>query len=303
MKLTLILFGIAFTFLNVCFGLIIIFNDNQNATLWADFSALATVDIALLTIFIVFFGGFQFIATKEQAEETKENNKNILAHTAYSEYLKLTLQYPDFAHPEASEIIKNYKVYNQYRWYIANMLFHFEEVLLAVGNDKDWETTLKYQIEMHSWHICRNDNYKTQGWDEKLENLIGKVTLKNRKYASKTNNFLVVADDCKDLYQQYLALILNNHTLLKPEANFYISLANSNEYKIFLKSTLYILGELLETSGSNVEWIKTVRNELINFEWYFNTVKVVEQDMYYFTSERHKKIICEQNRSIRLVYG
>jgi len=303
MKLIFILFGIVFTLFNACFGIIIIFNDNQNTTIWADLSSLATIDIALLTIFIVFFGGFQFIATKEQAEEAKEHNKNTLAHTAYSEYLKLTLQFPDFAHPEASKIIQNYKVYNQYRWYIANMLFHFEEVLLAVGKDKDWETTLKYQIKMHSWHICRNDNYKTQGWDKQLEDLIGKVTLQTRKYGSKINNFLVVSDDCNSLYQQYLALILINHKLLKPERSCFISLSNSNEYKIFLKSTLYILAALLEASEANVEWGKTVHNELKNFEWYFKTVKVVEHDMCYFTNEIHKKLICEQNRFINLIYG
>ena len=86
--------------------------------------------------------------------ENKEIAKKTVADTAYQAYLQLAMENPDFAKGYKA-VSKNDPKYDQYIWYIARMLFCFEQVIEVEGSLKDesWDNTLTKHLGFHAEHF------------------------------------------------------------------------------------------------------------------------------------------------------
>lgn len=113
-----------------------------------------------------------FIATKT-IKENKEIAKKSVADTAYQAYLQLAMENQDFA--------KGYKAvsegdpkYDQYAWYIARMMFCFEQIVEVEGSLKDnsWYKTLLKHIGFHLEHFDKSDAVKDELYIQPLLDLI-----------------------------------------------------------------------------------------------------------------------------------
>ena len=64
---------------------------SSETEIWTALNALATMNIAILTAFLALYGLQQLHSIKKQTDVTKEHNQSLIAHSAYSEYLKLVV--------------------------------------------------------------------------------------------------------------------------------------------------------------------------------------------------------------------
>ena len=132
--------------------------------------AIANIVMAIVAILAVVFA-------KKQLDSSKQESKISTAKIAYQDYLTLCFQNPIFADGKESQIIRNADDYTQYRWFVAKMLYSFEQIIEALGNDKDWETTLLSQLKYHSWHLNKSESVKRGDWDKRLTILINQAIL------------------------------------------------------------------------------------------------------------------------------
>ncbi|MUK41196.1 restriction endonuclease [Aliivibrio fischeri] len=112
------------------------------------------------------------IATKT-IKENKEIAKKTVADTAYQTYLQLAMDNPNFA--------KGYKAkgsndpeYDKYVWYIARMVFCFEQIVEVEGNLKDssWANTLEKHLDFHGEHFTKTKVVEQELYCEPILDLI-----------------------------------------------------------------------------------------------------------------------------------
>ncbi|OBU15621.1 hypothetical protein CTM88_10930 [Photobacterium aquimaris] len=130
--------------------------------------AIANVVMAILAI------AAAIIAIK-QLNNSKSESRIATAKTAYQEYLKLCFDYPMFADGNESEIKRNADDYKKYRWFVAKMLYSFEQIIESLGNDKEWKDTIQSQLKYHAWHLNKSSSVKRGDWDAQLTKLIEKA--------------------------------------------------------------------------------------------------------------------------------
>jgi len=104
------------------------------------------------------------LVAKKTINENKEVAKKTVADTAYQTYLQLAMELPEFAKGYRAVSDKDPK-YDKYVWYIARMMFCFEQIAEVEGNLKDnsWANTLEKHLDFHSDHFK-----KTKVVEEKL---------------------------------------------------------------------------------------------------------------------------------------
>ncbi|MBQ0436810.1 restriction endonuclease [Providencia rettgeri] len=96
------------------------------------------------------------LVAKKTINENKEIAKKSIADTAYQAYLQLAMENPKFSKGyRADSRLERDPVYDQYVWYVARMIFCFEQIIEVEGNLKDssWENTLKKHLKFHSEHF------------------------------------------------------------------------------------------------------------------------------------------------------
>ncbi|NRD71861.1 hypothetical protein HQQ94_01090 [Shewanella sp. VB17] len=76
-----------------------------------------------------------------------------------------------FASGDQVEITNSVDNYYQYKWFVANMFFAFEQVLKACKDDKTWEATIKHQLARHKWHLDKSNSAKRSEWSDELKAL------------------------------------------------------------------------------------------------------------------------------------
>lgn len=276
-----------------------IYPNDKNADYWTALNALATINIAVLTAFLAFYGLQQLHSIKKQTDVTKEHNQSLIAHSAYSEYLKLAMEYPQFAHPNIAKLDENYELKNHYKWFVANMLYHFETVVEAMQGDDDWEVTLIPQIKKHGWYIYQNDRYKKDGWSSELKELIEKAEKSYTRTQRAKNNDTIIKSKAEEQYQRYLNLLAKNHSLLaEPSSNEKFT-QKLHEYKVFYKQVFFLLGGLAEAVEENVNWKKTITNELKSLEWFFCEKYMNQNEHNYFVNDLQKELLLKLNYTLK----
>ncbi|WP_063703437.1 hypothetical protein [Pseudoalteromonas gelatinilytica] len=276
---------------------------SSETEIWTALNALATMNIAILTAFLAFYGLQQLHSIKKQTDVTKEHNQSLIAHSAYSEYLKLAMEYPQFAHPNIAKLDENYELKNHYKWFVANMLYHFETVVEAMKGDDDWEVTLIPQIKKHGWYIYQNDRYKKDGWSSELKELIKKAEKSYTRTQRQKNNDTIIKSKAEEQYQRYLNLLAKNHNLLAEPSSNEKFIQNSHEYKVFYKQIFFILGGLAEIVEENPNWKKTITNELKSLDWFFCEKYMNLSGDSYFVNGLQKELLLKLNHALRKLFS
>ncbi|MFZ3515150.1 hypothetical protein LC147_18835 [Vibrio harveyi] len=228
--------------------------------LWSNFSGLATVNVAVLTAFIVAFGMHQLNATREQLEETKKVNIRSLSHDSYSKYLQLALEHPNFAFPAPDAIRMDAMVFAKYRWFIANMLFYFEEVLVVNDKDKNWSDAISKQVRIHSWYLSEG-SYKSQSWSQELVDIISNEVARSSFRKKRNTTEQSRKDAINALYERYLELVSSEPQYYQVDIQLHIPDYDRAKHTLFLKRSFFLLGQIAELSVNDHDWLNLVKLE------------------------------------------
>lgn len=103
---------------------------------------------------------------------SKKENRRAQAYQNYSTFLQMAFDNPEFSNP--SQALLQVKDHNnlKYKYFVANMLFAFEQIFLAVGNEKDWRAVMKGQLNRHAFYLKGSGTLKNEHWNKKFEDFI-----------------------------------------------------------------------------------------------------------------------------------
>lgn len=130
-------------------------------SLWTGWANIVIAVVAVLAL----------LFARIQLKSAREDNKRATAYGAYSDYLKLCIENESFARGVEVEITRNEDDYSKYRWFVANMLFAFEQVLEACKDDTTWQETIKHQLKRHKWHLDKSGSAARPEWSNALKAL------------------------------------------------------------------------------------------------------------------------------------
>lgn len=128
--------------------------------------------VAISNIVIAVLAMLAAVIAIKQLKTSQSESRITTAKTAYQEYLKLCFDYPMFADGNESEIKINADDYKKYRWFVAKMLYSFEQIIESLGDDKGWEDTIQSQLKYHAWHLSKSNSVKRGDWNAHLTKLI-----------------------------------------------------------------------------------------------------------------------------------
>ncbi|EJG2003922.1 hypothetical protein BS021_RS04025 [Vibrio parahaemolyticus] len=129
---------------------------NNIFSVLSDLATIAAVIIAGVAGYIAYQ---QLLASRKQS-----------ATSLYKEYLQLCIDNPDFAEGKYSENNKR-----EYLWFVSQILFTFEQVVIANRGDKQWLDTIENQLAIHKAHLTRSRTANSGEWEKELDKLIKKV--------------------------------------------------------------------------------------------------------------------------------
>lgn len=126
---------------------------------WAKWATIAVPIIATPATFIALL----------QVKTSRAESRIATAHNIYNSYLQLAMQHPDLASAD-SNAIDNAPM--KYKWFLASMLFSFEQILLVTKNQKDWVTAIKSQLKKHKDHLSVSSSVARGDWKPVLTQII-----------------------------------------------------------------------------------------------------------------------------------
>lgn len=125
---------------------------------WSDRAGIIAAAVAVVALFVAWY----------QVHAARKESRRSTAYAAYDNYLKLCMENQAFAIGDQNKITIDETTYYQYKWFIANMLFAFEQVLDACKDDLTWERTVKSQLKRHKWHLEHSKSIQRKEWSDKL---------------------------------------------------------------------------------------------------------------------------------------
>lgn len=90
-----------------------------------------------------------------QLDVNRRNQRETTAKTIFREYLKLTIEYADFAKGGIKRFKKSER--EQYKWFVANFLWAAEEMLAFAKNDDVWKRNLQLHAKAHRDYLTSDD--------------------------------------------------------------------------------------------------------------------------------------------------
>jgi hypothetical protein len=82
------------------------------------------------------------------------NSRKASARQVYLAYSDAGLRYPEFLRPTNYPAIKRDPVkFEQYKWYVAQMMFAYDEMISAAG-DHTWVQSFEYEVPDHLALLC-----------------------------------------------------------------------------------------------------------------------------------------------------
>ncbi|TKF32070.1 hypothetical protein FCV50_10530 [Vibrio kanaloae] len=133
-----------------------------DADLWVDWATIATPLIAIGALFFAY----------KQLKASRQDSMRSSAYSAYDDYLQLCLEKQKLSYGFNHESSFNQDEYDQYRWFIAKMLFTFEQILDVYKDDNDWNKTIASQLNKHKLHLGKSGSIKRNEWSKQLTSLI-----------------------------------------------------------------------------------------------------------------------------------
>ncbi|MCI1676697.1 MAG: hypothetical protein LKK36_19615 [Ewingella americana] len=131
---------------------------------------IATVITPIIAFGAIFFAKYQLISSRKDSRRSS-------AYSAYGNYLELCFNYPcysggfDFGGDNGSvDSIK-------YKWFVARMLFSFEQILDVCEPDDGWEKTILQQLKRHREQLKISGSVNRKEWSKDLSNLISKAII------------------------------------------------------------------------------------------------------------------------------
>ncbi|MFN1582962.1 hypothetical protein [Vibrio rotiferianus] len=114
---------------------------------------------------------FAALVAYQQLGITRKNGTANL----YKEYLELCFNYPKFAKGMSKPNNSNCDDYSKYCWFVARMLFIFEQVLLDSSADAQWVNTIEDQLKKHKSHLEHSTSISRDEWEPELSKIIARV--------------------------------------------------------------------------------------------------------------------------------
>ncbi len=143
---------------------------------------LSKKDLELLS-FIGSFGSFVVglmvaIYACMQYLNSKREGRRTLAYQIHSEFLKLSFDNPQYANPVESILDFNDLENLKYKYFVANMLFSFEQIYSCTRGELDWLNVMRHQIIRHKKYLEKSGALKKKHWSENFQKFV-ESTIKN----------------------------------------------------------------------------------------------------------------------------
>lgn len=136
-----------------------------DVSLWVSWANIGTFIVATVAVCVAY----------NQWDSSKVEARRATAYSAYSKFLELCQEFPDFAYAKEKVITVNQSDYIKYRWFVAQMLFAFEQILDVAPNDKEWNVVISNQLKRHAWHLKKSSSVVRKEWRKSLQDLITEV--------------------------------------------------------------------------------------------------------------------------------
>jgi hypothetical protein len=99
-------------------------------------------------------GALSFVAYQVSLIEV--NGRRANARAVYQAYSNASLAHPELIKPSPADyaaIRRDPVKFEQYKWYVAQMLFAYDEMISAAG-DKSWLASFDYELPDHFTLLC-----------------------------------------------------------------------------------------------------------------------------------------------------
>lgn len=123
--------------------------------------ARADIFVMIIAFFALVFAIIQILSSRNEA-------RRATAYASYQSYLNLCFEHPQLARGTKVDITSDPATYSKYRWFIAQMLFCFEQVLDAEPNSDTWNEAIKSQLKRHAWHLEVSKSVTRKEWSSRL---------------------------------------------------------------------------------------------------------------------------------------
>ena len=125
------------------------------------FSSVGTFGSFVVALVAAVYAYFQY-------RNNKRENRRALAYQNYSSFLLLSFNNTDLAKPSTSILSIKHPRNLQYKYFVANMLFAFEQIFLAVDGEEDWLNAMTTQLERHKAHLIISKSLEEKHWNAKF---------------------------------------------------------------------------------------------------------------------------------------
>jgi hypothetical protein len=91
-----------------------------------------------------------------QLNSIRNNGREATAQQIYLNYVRVGLDYPQFAQPDYDQIkAGGEQDLTRYRWFVSLMMFACDEVLENIDSD-EWRRSCGYDLRTHVHFLCEN---------------------------------------------------------------------------------------------------------------------------------------------------
>lgn len=113
---------------------------------WLPFGNLSQMVSALAATLALAFVAYQIT-------QIEVNGRKANARQVYLSYSNASLRYPQYIRPDYAAIKADPLKFQQYKWYVSQMLFAYDEILSSVG-DPSWLSSFEYELPPHIPLLC-----------------------------------------------------------------------------------------------------------------------------------------------------
>jgi len=112
---------------------------------WQRYGNLSQMASAVASIVALTFVAYQVSLIEVTSRKAS-------ARTIYQNYSNASLQHPDLIKPDFATIKRDPVKYEQYKWYVGQMLFAYDEMIDT--GDKSWIDSFHYELAHHTALLC-----------------------------------------------------------------------------------------------------------------------------------------------------